>query len=124
MKKYLLILFALILGVQVSVAQVPSGFIKLANVTALTYTDPGCANTTACYYIVTAVDASGFESPPWTCNLIQLCVGGNTAFVQMPSSGTHTVVLAWTTTSTLTVSYNVYVHRGALPPVNGTATVN
>src|ERR1700687_773611 len=121
--KKLLVAAVLLFAATSASAQAPAGFTKLANVTALTYTDAACANLSTCYYIVQAVDAGGFESQPWTCNLTQLCVGGNMAVAQMPSSGTHTVGIAWTTTSTLTVSYSVYVHRGALPPTNGTATV-
>lgn len=104
--------------------QAPPGFTKLANVTTLSYTDTACTNQSTCYYVVTAVDSGGFESQPGACNLPQLCVGGTMAVAQMPSSGTHTVVIVWATSSTLTVSYNVYVHRGALPPTNITATVN
>jgi fibronectin type 3 domain-containing protein len=105
-------------------AQAPTGFTKLANVTVLTYTDTACANLSTCYYVVTAVDANGFESAPASCDATALCVGGTEAAAVMPSSGTHTVTLTWTTSSTLTVSYNVYVHRGALPPTNLKPVVN
>jgi hypothetical protein len=127
MSKRILILFSLLcFSVVPAKAQAPAGFTKLntAPVTALTFTDTACANQSTCYYVVTAVDAQGFESQPSSCSPTVLCVGGNMAVAQMPSSGTHTVTLAWTTTSTITVSYNVYVHRGALPPANLSATVN
>jgi len=123
MKKLFVVLAVLLFAATAAKAQAPVGFTKLANVTTLTYTDATCANQSTCYYVVTAVDALGLESQPAACSITVLCVGGNMAVAQMPSSGTHTVLVAWTTSSTITVSYNVYVHRGALAPSNLSATV-
>jgi hypothetical protein len=118
MKRALIVVALIFLLVGAVQAQAPAGFTKLANVTALTYTDAACANQSTCYYVVTALDAAGFESQPATCAPTVLCVGGIEAVAQMPSSGTHTVGITWTTQSTLTVSFNVSVHRGALSPQN------
>jgi len=106
-------------------AQAASGFTRIANgVAATTYTDAGCPLQSTCYYQVTALDASGFESIPATCGTTQLCVGGNQVVASMPSSGTHTVALTWTASTTTGATYNVYRHIGPLPPSNATATVN
>lgn len=100
-----------------------NGFSKLQNVTTTSYTDSTCPNATTCYYQVTAQDSFGFESGPATCGPSQLCINGNTAVVQMPSSGTHTVTLNWTA-STGATSYNVYRHLPPLGPIGFSATVN
>jgi hypothetical protein len=107
-------------------AQASSGYTKLntSPVTTLTYTDSSCPLQTSCYYEVTSVDAQGFESIPGTCAATQLCVGGNQMYVQMPTSGTHTVTLSWIASSTPSVTYNVYRHIGPFGPTGGTATVN
>jgi hypothetical protein len=105
---------------------VPAGFTKLntALVTALTYTDTACPNQTSCYYYVTAVDAIGAESNGAACAPTQLCVNGNMAVAQTPSSGTHTVVATWAASSSTVAGYNVYVHRGPLSGSNLAVTVN
>jgi hypothetical protein len=119
MKRFLIaVALILIFGVRAASAQAPAQFTKLVNVTALTATDTLCANLSTCFYVVTAVDAAGFESQPGTCDPTVPCVGGTEAIAQMPSSGTHSVAIKWTTQSTITASYNVYVHRGALSPQN------
>ena len=105
-------------------AQAPAGFTKLANVTALTYTDATCPNQTTCYYVVTAVDSLGAESQPAACATGQLCVNGNEPVAQLPSSGTHTVTLTWAASPTAGVTYNVYSHIGPLPAASVKATVN
>lgn len=105
-------------------AQIPAGFTKLANVSATTYTDATCPDLTTCYYIVTAVDSTGHESSGAGCSATALCLGGNQAVAQMPSSGTHTVALSWTASTTTGVTYNVYSHVGPFPASALNATVN
>lgn len=105
-------------------AQASAGFTKVGNVTAVTYSDATCPNQSTCYYQVTALDAQGFESTPAPCSATQLCVAGNEAVAVMPSSGTHTVGLAWTASTTAGVSYNVYRHIGPFAPSGMSATVN
>jgi hypothetical protein len=122
-KKLLLLIFMLSFSLVV-VAQAPGGFTKIANVTAVSYTDATCPNQVTCYYVVTAVDAQGFESQPSSCKTGQLCVNGNEAVAAMPSSGTHTVAVAWTASPTAGVSYNVYQHVGPFPASGVSATVN
>jgi hypothetical protein len=120
--------FALLLSIlfvcSVASGQAPAGFIKLGNVSATTYTDTGCPDLTTCYYIVKAVDSFGFESVAAPCATTALCLGGNQAVAQMPSSGAHSVVLSWTASTTAGVTYNVYVHVGPFAPSSINATVN
>lgn len=123
LRLFLLLVGFFIAPVAVS-AQAPTGFVKLANVTTLTYTDSTCPNQTTCYYVVTAVDSIGTESQSAICGTGQLCVNGNEAVAQMPSSGTHTVTLSWTASATGAVTYNVYSHIGPLPAQNFKAVVN
>lgn len=123
------LLFAVLLALGLSSAasaQAPAGYTKLntALITATTFTDSGCPNLTSCYYVVTAVDSLGLESQPASCSASQLCVGGNQALAQMPSSGTHTVMVAWVASTSTVSGYNVYVHRGPLPASSVTTTVN
>lgn len=123
MRKFLIL--ALLLFPFLAKAQaIPVGFTKLANVSATTYTDATCPDLTTCYYIVTAVDSTGHESAGAACNTTTLCLGGNQAVAQMPSSGTHTVALSWTASTTTGVTYNVYSHIGPFPASNFSATVN
>lgn len=123
MKKLLLAIALVILG-GLAQAQAASGFTKLTNVSTTTYTDSTCANQTTCYYQVTAVDSLGHESPASLCGTSQLCFGTNQAVAVMPSSGTHTVSLSWTASSTTSVTYNVYRAIGPLAAGSLTATVN
>jgi len=106
------------------VAQAATGFTKIANTSGAAYTDGTCPNQSSCYYQVLAVDAQGFESVPSPCLATQLCVGGNIAVAIMPSSGTHTVALTWTASTTTGVTYNVYRHIGPLSGSNFAAVVN
>lgn len=122
MKKLLLLI--LIFAVRISAAQTPAGFTKLANVSAVTYTDTTCPVLTTCFYIVTAVDSTGHESIGAACGATALCFGGNQGVAIMPSSGTHTVILNWTASTTAGVTYNVYSHVGPFPATNFSATVN
>ena len=105
-------------------AQASGGFTKVGNVSTTAFTDPACPNQSTCYYQVTALDSAGFESAPAACSSTQLCVGGNIAVATMPSSGTHTVTLAWTASGTAGVTYNIYRHIGPLPAGGLGATVN
>lgn len=113
--KHFVIGVLLFLAAGAANAQAGSGFTKLANVSTLTYTDSTCPNQSSCYYQVTTLDSAGFESQPAACASTQLCIGGNTAVVSMPSSGTHTVTLTWTASPSTGVTYNVYQHIGPLP---------
>ena len=116
MRKFLFLTLLFLLPFLAKAQEIPAGFTKLANVSAVTYTDATCPNLTTCYYIVTAVDSTGAESQPSGCSITgQLCVNGNEAVAQMPSSGTHTVLLSWIASSTPGVTYNVYQHIGPLP---------
>lgn len=108
----------------VSQAQASAGFTKIGNVSAFTFSDATCPNQSTCYYQVTALDSAGFESAAATCSSTQLCVGGNIAVATMPSSGTHTVTLAWLASGTTGVTYNVYRHIGPLSATAMSATVN
>lgn len=105
-------------------AQASAGFTKIGNVSALTFTDTSCPNLVSCFYQVTALDGQGFESGPSTCAATVLCVGGNAAVAIMPSSGTHTVALTWTASTTTGVTYNVYRHIGPTAGTNVSAVVN
>ena len=124
MKRILLAIVVMLLSSAAGFAQAPAGFTKLANTSALTFTDAGCPNLTTCYYVVTAVDSAGFESLPAACATNQLCVNGNIAVAQMPSSGTHTVALTWNASTTTGVTYNAYVHIGPFAPSGIGAKVN
>ena len=115
MRKTLLLLFILMLASLASSAQIATGFTKVANVTTTSYTDSSCPNLSTCAYQVTSVDSSNFESAPAACASTQLCVGGNEAVAQMPSSGTHTVAVSWVASPASGVTYNVYRHVGPLP---------
>ena len=108
----------------VSSAQAAAGFTKIGNVSVLTYTDAACANQTTCYYQVTALDAQGHESPAALCGTSQLCFGTNQVVAVMPSSGTHSVTLNWTASTTAGVTYNIYRAVGPLPPSSASAVVN
>lgn len=124
MKNKLVLAVLLLAGVSFAKAQSP-GFTKLGNVpTGVTYTDSTCPNQSTCYYQVTALDAQNFESVPSACGTSQLCVGGNIAVVSMPSSGTHSVTLTWTASTSTGVTYNVYRHIGPLAASNLSAVVN
>jgi len=125
MKRLALIVGLSLLFVSLGNAQAATGFTKVGNVSTLAYTDATCPNQSTCYYQVTAVDANGFESGPAACaGSPQLCVGGNEAVAVMPSSGTHTVSLGWTASTSTGVTYNVYRHFRPLPASNLAATVN
>lgn len=124
MKRFLLFSASFALFCLPSFAQAPAGFTKLANVSTTSYTDSTCADQTTCYYLVTALDSSGHESPGAQCSSTQLCFSGNQAVAIMPSSGTHTVALSWTASGSTGVTYNVYSHVGPLAPSSLGAVVN
>jgi fibronectin type 3 domain-containing protein len=105
-------------------AQSAAGFTKLGSATAMTFTDTSCGNQTTCYYQVTALDSLGHESPAALCGTAQLCFGTNQVVAVLPSSGTHSVVLSWSASSTAGVTYNVYRAVGPLPAGSVNATVN
>jgi hypothetical protein len=92
-------------------AQALPGYTKLnaAALTATTYTDTTCADTTTCFYYVTAVNTFGESSPSAIITAV------------IPVTGTHTVSLSWTST---VGSYNIYRGATPLPPSAFTATVN
>jgi fibronectin type 3 domain-containing protein len=116
-----------VLAVGIANAQaIPPGFTKITTTaaTAVTYTDSTCANQTTCYYMVTAVDAQGHESPAAACSATQLCFGGNQAVAVMPSSGTHTVALSWIASTSTVTGYNVYRATGPLSASSLAAVVN
>lgn len=123
--KILFVLFclALLAAIPARAQGVPAGFTKVTNVSTTSYTDGACADQTTCYYLVTALDASGHESPGASCSTTSLCFGGNQAVAIMPSSGTHTVLLTWTASATAGVTYNVYRAVGPLAASGLSATV-
>jgi hypothetical protein len=126
MKRILLALGLFLCFGRAAAAQAPAGFTLLTTTTALTYTDVVCPDLTSCYYVITSVDSTGHEGQPATCATGQLCFIesiGQSAVAQMPSSGSHNVVLTWTASTTAGVSYKVYIHVGPLPASNGKATV-
>jgi fibronectin type 3 domain-containing protein len=123
MKRIILILALALFAGMAHAQAVPAGFTKVTNVSTISYTDGACADQTTCYYLVTAVDASGHESPGASCSTTSLCFGGNQAVAIMPSSGTHTVLLAWTASATAGVTYNVYRAVGPLAASGLSATV-
>jgi len=104
-------------------AQAAAGFSKIGTATSTTFSDTSCPNQSTCYYQVTALDGQGFESQPSSCNATQLCIGGNTVVAVMPSSGTHSVALSWTGSTTSGVTYNIYRHVGPLAGSNLAAIV-
>lgn len=123
----LLLSIAAVMLISVAQAQAaPPGFVKLTTTaaTATSYTDSTCANQTTCYYFLTAVDSAGHESPGAPCAGTQLCFGGNQAVAIMPSSGTHTVTLGWTASTSTVVGYAVYKAVGPLAAGNFSAVVN
>jgi len=128
MKIRLAVLFLSLLAVTaVSAQAAPAGFTKIASTAAgvVTYSDASCADQTTCYYFVTAVDpVTGHESPGAPCSTSALCFGGNQAVAVMPSSGTHTVAVTWTASTTVGVTYNVYRAVGPLAASGLSATVN
>jgi fibronectin type 3 domain-containing protein len=122
-KTFLLLTLVALLSVG-AYAQSSPGFVKATNVSITNYTDAACADQTTCYYQVTAVDAFGHESPAASCSTTVLCFGGNQAVAVMPSSGTHSVALTWTASTTTGVTYNVYKAVGPLPASNLGLTIN
>ena len=122
MKRYTgrigLALLALGLTVGWGLAQGPSGYTKIATVTAptLTYSDTTCADGTGCQYTVTAVNAIG-ESVPSNITPVQV----------ISATGSWKVVLTWQapTTGGAVVSFNVYrqVVLAPGPPSGCTAQV-
>jgi hypothetical protein len=96
--------------------QVPSGYTKIntAPITGTTYTDSTCLDATNCTYVATAVNSSGVESQPSAASNV----------ASIPTSGTHTVSLAWTASATPGVTYNLYRIESPLPPGAPTAAVN
>ena len=123
MRHLIYALLALMLSVSAQ-AQASAGFTKIGNTSGLTFTDTSCQNLTTCFYQVTVLDAQGFESAPSTCAATVPCVGGNAAMAIMPSSGTHTVTLTWTASTTTGVTYNVYRHVGPIAASGLNAVVN
>jgi fibronectin type 3 domain-containing protein len=121
--RYLLIL---LLSCVLYAQAAPAGFTKITTTaaTATTYTDSTCANQTTCYYFVTAVDAAGHESPGAACGTTQLCFGGNQGVAIMPSSGTHTVAVSWTASTSTVTGYNVYRAVGPLAAGSLAVVVN
>lgn len=105
-------------------AQAAAGFTKIGNVSTLSFTDTTCPNLSVCYYQVTALDSSGFESAPAACAATTLCLGGNIAVSLMPSSGIHTTALGWIASPSPSATYNVYRHIGPLPATGLTVVVN
>lgn len=108
-------------------AQAPAGFTKLANVSTTTYTDTTCPDDINCAYVVTALDSAGFESKPATCSTstpANQCVNGVEVLVGIPATGSHTVTLTWTASTTTGVGYNVYSHVGPFPASSLAASSN
>jgi len=127
MKHSLTILLLSLLAATASAQAAPAGFTKIASTAAgvVTYSDASCADQTTCYYYVTAVDpVTGHESPGAACSGTALCFGGNQAVAVMPSSGTHTVAVAWIASLTVGVTYNIYRAVGPLAGSGLSATVN
>lgn len=122
-RKLSLLILGLALAIPAWAQAVPAGFAKVTNVSTTTYTDAACADQTTCYYLVTAVDAGGHESPGAACSTSTLCFGGNQAAAVMPSSGTHTVLLTWVASASTGVTYNVYRAVGPLAASGLSATV-
>jgi len=85
----------------------------VTNLAATTYTDTTVADGQVYGYTVVAVDPFGFS----TCSNI---VSG----VTIPATGTHSVALAWTASTTSGVTYAVFRAQTPAPPTNATATVN
>lgn len=124
--KYKLVLASLLflLFISASNAQASAGFTSIGASTTTTFSDTTCPNQSTCYYQVTSIDPAGFESAPASCASSQLCIGGNTAVAVMPSSGTHTVALSWTASTTVGATYKIYRHIGPLSATGLSATVN
>lgn len=120
----LVVMIAVFFAVSLASAQAAPGFTKVTNVTTTSYTDTSCGNQTTCYYQVTAVDAQGHESVPAACASTVLCFGGNQVVVVMPSSGTHSVALTWTASTTTGVTYNVYRAVGPLSATGLSLVIN
>lgn len=105
MKTFALVLLLMLSLSAYAQAGLPAGYTKIASAVPTTsYTDSTCPDATTCYYYVTAVDSAGAESGV-----------SNQAFATIPATGTHTVSLTWSETTT-GVTFNVYQHVGPLAP--------
>ena len=122
--KIKILILSLLLLVSNIFGQSSVGFTKIANTANLTYIDTTCPNLSTCYYQITALDSTNHESQAALCSSTQLCFATNQAVAQMPSSGTHTVTINWTASTTSGVTYNVYQHIGPLPPNSLSTIVN
>jgi len=91
---------------QTTIAAPPgNGWVQLTSgLTATTYTDTTCVDGTTCYYAVESVDQFG--------------VGLDTSYVTgaIPATGTHTVTLTWTASTTAGATYTVFQGPPPLPP--------
>jgi fibronectin type 3 domain-containing protein len=114
--KRLLLLFTLLTASALAAQSVPCGApaVPLAtNVALTTYTDAAIVNGATYFYAVNAVDANGNAS---TCTSV--------VTASIPATGTHTVTLTWTASTTPGVTYAVFRAQAPNPPTNLTKTVN
>jgi hypothetical protein len=95
-------------------AQAGAGYVKIASTSGLSQIDTAVVDGDVYLYEVTAANAAGESSPVTTGAAI------------IPTTGTHSVTLAWGASTTPGVTYNVYRIQVVIPnpPAAASATVN
>jgi hypothetical protein len=83
-----------------------------SGISTTSYTDSTPVDNTTYAYIVTAVDFAGFACSNLVLN------------VTIPTTGTHTVALSWTASTTSGVTYSVFRAQIPSAPVGLTVVVN
>jgi hypothetical protein len=83
-----------------------------SGISTTTYTDSTPVDNTTYAYIVTANDYAGFS-----CSNLLLSI-------TIPTTGTHTVALSWTASTTSGVTYSVFRAQVPLAPTGLSAVVN
>ena len=90
-----------------------NGWVQIASgLTVLTYVDSTCKDGTTCYYAVESADQFG--------------VGLDTTYVTaaIPATGTHTVTLTWTASTTPNVTYTLFQGPPPVPAAGLAAVTN
>jgi hypothetical protein len=91
---------------------VPGATVIATGITGTTFTDTTCPDGVTCTYYISAVDQFG-ESLDKT-----------PATAAIPATGTHTVTLKWTASTTSGVTYTLYQGQPPNPPTGFSAVPN